>query len=63
MAGQEEELTQADLADLPEYISNRWVFSDSPRRERLSWHENLDWADFHDKEILQAWAETYAGRA
>jgi hypothetical protein len=39
------------------------VFSDQPRLERLPWYESLDWADFHDKEILQAWAETYAGRA
>jgi hypothetical protein len=65
MAGQNaiEELTPADLGDLRECIEQRLVFSDQPRLERLPWYESLDWADFHDKEILQAWAETYAGRA
>ena len=57
MAGQDaiEELTQEDLGDLRECISNRWVFSDESRPERLPWHESLDWADFYDLEILQAW--------
>ena len=58
-----EELTPADLGDLRECIEHRLVFSDQPRPERLPWHESLDWADFHDKAVLQAWAETYAGRA
>ena len=65
MAGQDttEELTPADLGDLRECISNRWVFSDESRPERIPWHESLDWADFYDLEILQAWADVYAGRA
>jgi hypothetical protein len=52
-----EELTQADLGDLKECISNRWVFSDEPRPLRLPWHENLAWADFHDLQILEGWAD------
>ena len=65
MAGQDaiEELTHGDLADLGECVCNRWVFTDEPRRERLSWHDNLSWADFHDKEVLQAWAEVYGAKA
>jgi hypothetical protein len=58
-----EELTQEDLGDLRECIEARLVFSDQSRHERLPWHDNLDWADFQDKAILRAWAETYAGRA
>jgi hypothetical protein len=65
MAGQDaiEELTPADLGDLRECISNRWVFSDESRPLRLPWHENLAWADFHDLRILEAWADVYAAKA
>jgi hypothetical protein len=40
-----EELTQADLSDLRECISNRWVFSDESQPEQFPWYESLDWAD------------------
>ena len=65
MAGQDaiEELTHGDLADLGECVWNRWVFTDEPRRERLPWHENLDWTDFYDKEVLQAWITLNAAEA
>jgi hypothetical protein len=65
MASQDtiEELTPADLGDLRECISNRWVFSDESRPARLPWYESLDWADFHDKEIVQAWADVHAAKA
>ena len=59
----QQELTHADLADLPECICAGWVHSDAPRRGRLRWCEDLSWADFHDKEIVQAWAEVYAAKA
>ena len=54
MAGQDtiEELTHGDLADLPECVCNRWVFTDEPRRERPFWHDNLSWTDFYDLEVL-----------
>jgi hypothetical protein len=58
-----EELSPADCADLGECVCNRWVHTDEPRRERLSWHENLDWADFHDKEVLQGWITLNAAEA
>jgi hypothetical protein len=45
-----EELTREDLGDLRECIEQRLVFGDQSRPE------SLDWADFRDKEILQAWA-------
>jgi hypothetical protein len=61
--GSQEELTQEDLGDLRECISKRWVFSDQPRPERLPWHESLDWADFYDLEILQAWVTLNAAEA
>jgi hypothetical protein len=63
MAENIEELSREDLNDLPECIHQRLVFSDQSRPQRLPWYDSLEWADFHDKEILQAWAETYAGRA
>ena len=65
MAGQDaiEELTQEDLGDLRECISNRWVFSDESRPERLPWYESLDWTDFYDPQILAAWADVYAAKA
>jgi hypothetical protein len=58
-----EELTAADLSDLRECIEQRLVFSDEPRPGRLSWHESLDWADFYDLEILQAWVTLNAAEA
>jgi hypothetical protein len=65
MAGQDtiEELTHADLADLPECICKGWVFSDSPRLERLWWFESLDWVEWYDVEILQAWVSLNAWEA
>jgi hypothetical protein len=57
-----EELTREDLGDLRECISEGLVFSDE-RPVRLSWHESLEWCEWYDLEILQAWAETHAGRA
>ena len=65
MAGQDaiEELTHGDLADLPECICAGWVYTDEPRRERLSWHDNLNWTDFYDPQIVEAWADVYAAKA
>jgi hypothetical protein len=63
MAENIKELSREDLNDLPECINKRLVFSDQSRPQRLPWYDSFEWTDFHDKEILQAWAETYAGRA
>jgi hypothetical protein len=64
MAGEDiEELSREDVSDLGECVWNRWVFTDEPRRERLSWHENLDWTDFYDLQILEAWVTLNAWEA
>jgi hypothetical protein len=54
-----EELSREDCSDLGECVCNRWVFTDEPRRERLSWHDNLDWTELYDPEILEAWIVTF----
>jgi len=65
MAGQDtiEELTPADLGDLRECIEQRLVFSDQSRPVRLPWYESLDWCEWYDLNILQAWVDQNAGRA
>jgi hypothetical protein len=57
----QEELT--DLSDLPECICAGWVFTDEPRREVLWWFESLDWVEWYDLEILQAWVTLNAAEA
>jgi hypothetical protein len=59
----QDELTQADCADLPECICAGWVHTDEPRRGRLQWYEDLSWTDFYDPQILEAWADVYAAKA
>jgi hypothetical protein len=65
MAGQDaiEELTQADLGDLRECIEQRLVFSDQSRPMRLWWYESLEWCEWYDVEILQAWVTLNAAEA
>jgi hypothetical protein len=65
MAGQDaiEELTHGDLADLGECVCNRWVHTDSPRRERLWWFDSLEWVEWYDVEILAAWVNLNAWEA
>ncbi len=65
MAGQEtiEELTPADLGDLRECIEQRLVFSDQSRPVRLWWYESLDWCEWYDVEILEAWVNLNAAEA
>jgi hypothetical protein len=58
-----EELTHEDLGDLRECISNRWVFSDESRPQQLPWYESLEWAEWYDLEILQAWVTLNAAEA
>jgi hypothetical protein len=58
-----EELTQEDLGDLRECIEQRLVFSDQSRPVRLPWYESLDWAEWYDLEILQAWVTLNAAEA
>ena len=57
-----ETLTREDLQELRECIAGGLVSSDA-RPMRLAWHESLEWCEWYDLEILQAWAETHAGRA
>jgi hypothetical protein len=65
MAGQDaiEELTHGDLADLRECIEQRLVFSDQSRPVRLPWYESLEWCEWYDVEILQAWVTLNAAEA
>jgi hypothetical protein len=58
-----EELTREDLGDLWECIEQRLVFSDHPRPERLPWYESLEWCEWYDVEILQAWVTLNAAEA
>jgi hypothetical protein len=57
-----EELTREDLGDLRECIAVGLVFTDS-RPVRLPWYESLEWCEWYDLGILQAWAEMHAGKA
>jgi hypothetical protein len=65
MAGQDtiEELTPADLGDLRECSEQRLVFSDQSRPMRLWWYESLEWREWYDVEILQAWVTLNAAEA
>jgi hypothetical protein len=58
-----EELTPADLGDLRECIERRLVFSDQSRPMRLWWYESLEWCEWYDVEILQAWVTLNAAEA
>jgi hypothetical protein len=58
-----EELSREDLNDLPECIHQRLVFSDQSRPQRLPWYESLEWAEWYDLEILQAWVTLNAAEA
>ena len=58
-----EELTREDCADLPECICAGWVHTDEPRRYRPYWHDNLNWTEWYDLEVLQAWVTLNAAKA
>ena len=65
MAGQDtiEQLTPEDLGDLRECIEQRLVFSDQSRPMRLWWYESLEWCEWYDVEILQAWVTLNSAEA
>jgi hypothetical protein len=65
MAGQDtiEQLTPEDLGHLRECIEQRLVFSDRSRPMRLWWYESLEWCEWYDVEILQAWVTLNSAEA